>query len=682
MTKPIVDVVIPVYNYGEAVKRAINSVRAQTVTNFACYIVNDGSTDDTEKAVKDAIKDDPRFHYIYQGNAGVANARNKGVFSGEGKYVCCLDADDALAPEFLKACVLSLEDDPTIDIAYTGLYYIKPGGEEGISPWPEDSDYDKQLQGKNQIPTCCVMRRKVWERLGGQRQRYAPEGAGEEDAEMWLRAGAYGFRAKKVTNAGLFIYSWMSGRVSGSKDHKMTDYRSWHPWTQDGQHPLASMATPQRMSHPARQYDEPLVSVIIPVGNGHENDIIDALDSLESQTFRKWEVIIAWDSDEEVPERIKKAYPYIRLISRKSGASGPGAARNAGVRIARAPFILFLDADDWLTPPAIEMMVAEWETNKGIIYSDYFGRAFISKEEAVKLSKADRLLFYDEKRGRAIIGHQSAEFHCLRAINQPDQDMYIWCLVTCLIPKTWHEEIGGFDEDMSSWEDWDYFIRMAKAGYCFYRIPEKLVTYRFYTGSRREEGREDFENLIQYMRTKYKGIRNMPCNCGDKKTRPSANPQQMESEMLNDTNFVMIEYLHPNRGQHRVVGGVTGTDYAYRAGGDTFLVNKKDVEVQPHLFKVIDTPQVQSAVIAPPTPVVEDAPPPPMTFDPQLIAGVTPDMAKQLTALGVTGPGDILELGKDGLADSPQVWLSENVDGVGPARADAIVEYAKSMLDD
>ena len=236
--RPICTIVIPCYNYAHTLERALNSVKSQTVTNIECIVVDDGSSDNPKEVFDKVVGSDIRFKFLHKDNSGVADSRNSGVFSGTGKYVCCLDADDALAPEFLYACISYLEKDPTISIVYTGLYFYTPDGKEGLSTWPGEFDYDLQLEGKNQIPTCNVSRRIVWERLGGQRQRYAPNGAGEEDAEMWLRSGAYGFRSKKVTDAGLFLYSWMSGRVSGNKQHRMVDYRVWHPWTNDKRPPF------------------------------------------------------------------------------------------------------------------------------------------------------------------------------------------------------------------------------------------------------------------------------------------------------------------------------------------------------------------------------------------------------------------------------------------------------------
>lgn len=594
---PLVTVVIPLYNYAHTVERAIQSVKEQTLNNLSCVIVDDGSTDNSREVVERAIADDARFHYIYQVNSGVAEARNRGVFSeeaGGSPYVLCLDADDALAPGFLEACVTALENDPSIGIAYTGLYFILPDGREGLSSWPGEFNYDEQLLGKNQIPTCNVSRRVIWERLGGQRQRYAPEGAGEEDAEFWLRAGAYGFRAKKVTDAGLFIYSWQSGRVSGNRDHKMVDYRRWHPWTDGGYPPFVSLAKAANYSHPVFQYDEPLISVIIPVGEGHADLLVSALDSLEAQRFQKWEAVVVWDNNDDYA-KILRTFPYIRLVDLRSSdkSHGAGWARNRGVENSRASLLFFLDADDWLDPRALDAFYSAWIDTGTVIYSDYVGKAVIDRFLAKQLSDEARLLEYNEKTGLSVISHKAFEYDCQLASEQPNQQMYIWSLVSILLPRELHDRIGGFDENMKSWEDWDYQIRIARTGTCFTHIPEKLVVYRFYSGRRREAGREFNADLVKYMRAKYDKEDTMGCNCPGKNQYvmpevkrayvPQATNMPQGGELVDD-DFILIQYAHPNIGEHRVVGNATNTDYGFRGGGARFLVHKKDVELAPHLF--------------------------------------------------------------------------------------------------
>jgi hypothetical protein len=59
--------------------------------------------------------------------------------------------------------------------------------------------------------------------------------------------------------------------------------------------------------------------------------------------------------------------------------------------------------------------------------------------------------------------------------------------VTALIPTQWARDVGGFDEELPGWEDWDFFIKLTIAGYCGQRVPEPLLAYRQHTGARRAE---------------------------------------------------------------------------------------------------------------------------------------------------------------------------------------------------
>jgi glycosyltransferase involved in cell wall biosynthesis len=616
-----VSVIIPSYKYAEKVGRAIESVLAQNWPLLeAVIVVDDGSPDDgaTARAVE-AFKD-PRVRYIRQENRGVAHARNRGIAEARTKYICCLDADDAIEPTFLRECVQVLEQDRTLGIAYTGLRWIKPDGSQGVSQWPGDWNYDAQLRRQNQVPTCCVFRREMWARLGGFRQRYAPKGAGAEDAEFWTRSGAYGWGARRATAEPLFVYSWLSGGVTGSTDYKEVDWLRWHPWVVDNQHPIASQATPKRMSHAARQYDEPLVSVIIPVGPGHEGLLVDAVDSLEAQSFRKWEAIVVVDGamDEEDLKPWRKAYPYVRWLVHNGKRLGAGAARNLGRTRARAPFLLFLDADDYLHPDALSDMLQGWAASGAIVYSDYVGRAHV--DDPTKLARELQERMYQWEGGEAFIGYRAAEYEPERAQRQPeDWPPYLWANVTCLVPSAWHDGIGGFDESLVSWEDVDYHWRMARAGRCYVRLEKELLCYRFYTGTRRETGLQDWPALVEYLRKKYKEIQTVGCNCAGQKTiqpppaaawAETAAPANGKEAAMADEQYVMAKYVHPNQGVHGVIGVATRTNYGYRGGGETFLVHRDDVAAQPHLFQPLEIVPVATAPAAPPPEPVKPVEPP------------------------------------------------------------------------
>jgi glycosyltransferase involved in cell wall biosynthesis len=101
-TGPLVSAVIPTYNYGAYVGKAIDSVLNQTHSNIECIVVDDGSTDNTREVV---AKYGERVHYIYQKNAGLPEARNTGVKAARGEFVGFLDSDDEWEPNFVEVAL-------------------------------------------------------------------------------------------------------------------------------------------------------------------------------------------------------------------------------------------------------------------------------------------------------------------------------------------------------------------------------------------------------------------------------------------------------------------------------------------------------------------------------------------------------------------------------------------------
>ena len=95
-----ISVIIPTYNRGNMIERAVRSVLNQTYNNIEVIVVDDGSTDNTEEVIKD-IKDTSVI-YIKEANAGACVARNKGIDVSSGDYIAFLDSDDEWFPEKLE----------------------------------------------------------------------------------------------------------------------------------------------------------------------------------------------------------------------------------------------------------------------------------------------------------------------------------------------------------------------------------------------------------------------------------------------------------------------------------------------------------------------------------------------------------------------------------------------------
>lgn len=95
-------VIIPLYNKAPYVAKAIQSVLSQTYADFELIIVDDGSKDDSFKIATQAIEGYDHCRLLHQENAGVSMARNNGVATSRGDYLCFLDADDWWEPTFLE----------------------------------------------------------------------------------------------------------------------------------------------------------------------------------------------------------------------------------------------------------------------------------------------------------------------------------------------------------------------------------------------------------------------------------------------------------------------------------------------------------------------------------------------------------------------------------------------------
>ncbi len=119
---PLISVIVPVYNVVDYLERCVNSILAQTYTQFELIIVDDGSTDGSEDLCDVLATRDSRIICIHKENGGLSSARNAALDISKGEYITFVDSDDMIAPNALEVLIQrALTSDS--DIVLTDSYF-------------------------------------------------------------------------------------------------------------------------------------------------------------------------------------------------------------------------------------------------------------------------------------------------------------------------------------------------------------------------------------------------------------------------------------------------------------------------------------------------------------------------------------------------------------------------------
>ena len=183
-----VSVIIPTYNRGYVLDRAIKSVLDQSYRDLELIVIDDGSTDNTKFLVEGFAKKDNRIKYFYLDNSGVSRARNYGIKNSSGELIAFLDSDDEWLPEKLKK---------QIDLYIKEPYHLSHSDEIWIRNGIRVNQMKKHEKGGGDIflkclPLCCispsaaVVTRKLINEVG----MFDEDFEVCEDYDLWLRVTA------------------------------------------------------------------------------------------------------------------------------------------------------------------------------------------------------------------------------------------------------------------------------------------------------------------------------------------------------------------------------------------------------------------------------------------------------------------------------------------------------------
>jgi glycosyltransferase involved in cell wall biosynthesis/GT2 family glycosyltransferase len=223
---------------------------------------------------------------------------------------------------------------------------------------------------------------------------------------------------------------------------------------------------------------EPLVSIIIPCFN-YGKYLEEAIDSVLAQTLQDLEIIVIDDGsdDPETIEILDNLNKQKTRVIRESNQKLP-AARNHGIKLAKGKYICCLDADDMLKPTYLEKCILKMENeNLDVCYS------------------------WQKEFGYSDFVWQAHDFELNYLIN------HNCCIVPTVFKRSIWQKVGGYNEQMiNGYEDWDFWLKIAKAGGIGARIDEPLFLYRKHGHSMIDETKEKHKTIYETIKNNHQEL--------------------------------------------------------------------------------------------------------------------------------------------------------------------------------
>lgn len=536
-TQPGIDVTVAVMSYNNAayLGQTIDSILAQTGVSFEVVVFDDCSKDDS-LAVLQRYSDEPRLRFeVNPENLGMTGNYNKCVAAGSGRYVVVLGSDDILYPGHLSSLVAAMDAHPNAALGYTQCYWIDEQGKQlqyADHPGHRRESYSggrdeviDLLSYDNYItPSAAMLRRSALPLVtleeGGIHRHDMLAG----DWELWIRLAraAPDFVFVRQPSVGYRIHGGQISKTFYGSDRPLREHteilemnladaatrkrmvaaaqpiwelyqRRVEAFPEDVRAPLQARIDAIRralLEGEAYSEDEYLFSIILTTYN--RPDLLkDALDSVSEQTLRDFEVILINDNGEPV-EHLLAAYDVPITYIRQGRNRGLSAARNAGLKLARGRYVVYLDDDDMYLPHHLEVLAEAFEQHPGRVI--YTGVEYVNE----RLEHGQRI---ELGRSRPFV-HEVFDRDRLFVQN------YI-PVNTWAHPRAMLAEVGEFDTGLAAFEDWDMLLRLATR-YAFVHVP--TITTEVHT---REPGaggdhmlgreRKNFPALYQELYRRYPG---------------------------------------------------------------------------------------------------------------------------------------------------------------------------------
>jgi len=464
----LVTAIVSTYNSEQFIRGCLEDLESQTIADrLEIIVVDSGSEQDEAAIVREFQQRYNNIRYIRtERRETIYSAWNRAVSQARGKYLTNANTDDRHRRDALQRLAAQLEANPNTALVYADSAVTRaPNASFGQATvvghfrWPEFCP--RQL-----FRVCYVGPHPMWRKSLHQSYGYFDASlkvAGDYD--FWLRIAPHETFRHVPETLGLYLESPGSLEHAfaavGAGESELVRARNWPAvW---GERPKAGGAYLTLLPQTDRGSAEtatPLVSVIMPTKDRPEF-LARAIDSVLTQTYANWELIIVNDGGESVLGLVegRNASQRIRCIEFDT-SNGQAAARNVALREARGHIICYLDDDDRYLPNHLHTVVTELSDG-----GDHF-------------VYTDAVVIEEQWRGGA--GEELNRSHPYVHASYSRETL----LVNNYIPiNTWAhtrvclEECGVFDESLLCYEDWEFLLRLS-ARFLFRHVTSTTVEVR------------------------------------------------------------------------------------------------------------------------------------------------------------------------------------------------------------
>lgn len=228
-SKPLVSVLIPLYNGSEFLDEAITSVLKSTYKNFEIILVDDGSTDTSKLKCHRYARRFKNIHFFsFKKNKGMTRCLNFGVKKAKGKYIARINQDDILLPHRLEKQVEFLEKNPEYVIVGSTIQLFtaeNPKYDQLIFPKTDEQIRSQWMIFSPYSDPSVMYRKDAWMQTEGYSQYYWPA----DDVHMWYQLGLVGKMANLHSVLTLVRWHEACGSI---KSHRLQIKKTWqvHIW--------------------------------------------------------------------------------------------------------------------------------------------------------------------------------------------------------------------------------------------------------------------------------------------------------------------------------------------------------------------------------------------------------------------------------------------------------------------